>query len=393
MSKNPSIYIDAEALSTLALMQAGITAPIFKLMNKQESEEANKTKLFNGHPVPFSSTLAPKGKRNRVVLKSLKKGDLTDIICEGKKVGEIIVDETYEIDPFERLETIYGTRDPSHPGVNRSMKRLGDIAICGELSLEDTLADENVSRVNAFIEENNAKFVTSIVLTANPLNRAHEYIIRQAISQCDLLIIFLRKPFYEVDLPYEVRYSALEKFVTNFLPPNKVLVIPHESAYKFAGYNELIIDAMFTKNYGCQQLVIGKDHAGLGLHYNDNKLQTIFDNLANTGIHIKTVDEYVYCEICATSVGADTCPHGRHHHIHYHGHSIMKLIKSGIIPPSIFIRKEISAHILSSLFPERFEAIQELYYDLMPNNGLLVAPTEEEFYLKLIDLYRISSPH
>ena len=392
MSNNQSIYIDPEALSTLALLQAGMTAPICKLMNKEESEETNRTKLYKGVTVPFSSTLAPKGKRNRQVLKTLKRGDVTDLISEGKKVGEIIVDETYEIDPMERLENIYGTRDPSHPGVNKTMKRLGDIAICGELSIDYPLVDDNLNRVTSFIKKHDSKFVTSLVLSANPLNRAHEYIIRQAISQCDLLVIFLRKPFVETGLRYDIRHTALQKFVNNFLPLNKVLIIPFESAYIFAGYNELLIDAMIAKNHGCQQLVIGKNHGGLGLHYNDNKLQSIFDGLANMGIHIKTVDECVYCEVCETLVGVDTCPHGQHHHIHYHGHSILKLIKTGIVPPSILMRKEVSAHILSSLFPERFEGMQELYYSLMPNTGLLETPSEEEFYLKLLALYQISSP-
>lgn len=391
MSNNQAIYIDEEALSTLAFLQAGTAAPILKLMNKEVSERTDQTKLYEGIPVPFSSTFAPTGKRNKKVLLSLKKGDIADLVCQGKKVGEITVEETFTIDPNKRLEYIYGTADASHPGVQKTIKRLGDMAVCGDFYVEYPLLKDNMKKVKNFIEKTNSKYVTSLVLSANPLHRAHEHIIRQAISECDLLVIFLRKPFNETGLRYDIRHEALQTFVKNFLPVNKVIVVSFENSYVFAGYNELIIDAMVAKNFGCQQLVIGKNHAGLGLHYNDNKLQSIFDSCANMGIHIKTIDEHVYCNVCKTIVRLNTCPHGQHHHIHYHAHSILGLITTGIIPPSLFIREEVSAQILSSLFPERFEKLRELHYSLMPNSGLLEKPTEKEFYLSLIKLYQISS--
>ncbi len=65
----------------------------------------------------------------------------------------------------------------------------------------------------------------------------------------DLLIIFLRKPFTSEGLRYDIRHNALTTFIDNFLPRNKVLIIPFENSYVFAGYNELILDALLAKNY------------------------------------------------------------------------------------------------------------------------------------------------
>ncbi len=391
MSKNKSLYIDTEALSTLALVQAGLISPVDGLMNAKEAEEVDRTGFYKGIPFPFSFVLAPRGEKNHKVLQSLKKGEIVDLITEGKKVGELCVEETYPIEPNERLIHIYGTADPSHPGVKHTRNRLGKIAVVGDYNVTYPLIEDNLKRIRSIITKTGAKKVSSMMIAANPLNRAHERIIRQTISDNDLLIIFLRKPFNAEGLRYDIRHNALTTFVENFLPKNKVLILPFENTYIFAGFNELVLDALLAKNYGCHQLVIGKNHGGLGLYYDQNRLGSIFDHCKDIGIEIKTIDEYVYCDICKTLVSTATCPHGQHHHVHYHSESIMQLIQSGLVPPPILVRKEVSANILASLFPERFANLQELHYSLMPGSGLLEQQSEEQFYLKLIKLYQTSS--
>lgn len=391
MSNNKSLYIDTEALSTLALVKAGLISPVEGLMNEKEAKEVDATKMYKGVPFPFSFILAPKGKRNEAVLKTLKKGDVVSLVTEGKIVGELNVEETFAVDPKQRLQNIYGTSDSTHPGVKNTTMRLGSIAVSGEYSVIYPLIEDNKNRIQTMITKTGAKYVSSMMLAANPLNRAHERMIRQTLSECDLLIIFLRKPFTAEGLRYDIRHNALTTFIDNFLPRNKVLVIPFENSYIFAGYNELILDALLAKNYGCHQLVIGKNHGGLGLYYDKNRLNTVFDHCKDIDIHIKTIDEYVYCDTCKTLVSPTTCPHGQHHHVHYHSESIMKLIQSGLIPPSILVRKEVSANILAALFPDRFINLQEMHYSLMPGSGLLEQQSEEQFYLKLIELYQTSS--
>lgn len=391
MSNNKSLYIDTEALSTLALVQAGLISPVDKLMNEAEAKEVDATKFYKGVPFPFAFVLAPKGAKNHKILQNLNKGEKIDLITGKKKVGELIVDETFPVDTKQRLINIYGTSDISHPGVKNTTARLGKIAVCGEYRVEYPLVEDNIKRIQNMITKTGAKFVSSIMLAANPLNRAHERLIRQTISESDLLIIFLRKPFTSEGLRYDIRHNALNTFIENFLPRNKVLIVPFENTYIFAGYNELILDSLLAKNYGCHQIVIGKNHGGLGLYYDQNRLTSVFDQCKTIDIHIKTVDEYVYCDTCKTLVSTTACPHGQHHHVHYHSNAIMSLLKVGLIPPSILMRKEVSASILAALFPERFNNLQELHYSLMPSSGLLEQQSEEQFYIKLAKLYQTSS--
>ncbi len=389
--KNRTLYIDEEALSTLALVKAGLISPVKKLMNQKTATDVDNTKYYQGVPYPFAFILAPKGKRNREILLSTFKGEVLDLVNTDKIVGQIIVDETFSIDPKDRLVNIYGTSDLGHPGVKNTMARLGNIAVSGDYEVEYPLITDNLRRIQNMINRTGATKISSMMLAANPFNRAHERMIRQALNTSDLMVIFLRKPFTSEGLRYDIRHNSLSRFVEHFLPRSKVIIIPFENTYIFAGYNELVLDALLAKNYGCSELVVGKNHAGLGLYYDKNRLNTIFDTFKDIDIDVTTVDEYVYCDTCKTLVSTQTCPHGEHHHTHYHSKSIMGLIQGGIMPPSILVRKEVSASILAALFPDRFKNLQEIHHSIMPGSGLLEQQSEEQFYIKLAELYQATS--
>ena len=389
--KNKQLYIDAEALSTLALVQEGLISPVSKLMTEAEAIEVRKSKMYQGVPFPFPFLLTPKGKKNEACLTSLEKGEIVDLMHERKHVGTLTVDETFIVETDERLKCIYGTADQSHPGVKNTIKRIGRIAVSGDYTVEYPLISGTKRMVKEKITEQNAVKISSMVLSASPLNRAHERMIRQAIDQSDLVVLFLLKPFNTTGLRYDIRHTALMTFIENFLPQNKVIIVPLENSYIFAGYNELILDALVAKNYGCTHLVVGNNHAGLGLFYDQDKLNSVFDASKDIKIEITTAEQYVYCNKCRTLVSTTTCPHGQHHHVHYHSPSILQLIHTGMMPPSILVRREVSASILSALFPDRFERLQELYDSLMPNDGLIEEHSEEDFYIKLMGLYQTSS--
>ncbi len=389
--KNRSLHIDTEALSTLALVQEGLLYPVEGLMCAKEAEEVDAIRSYRGVPFPFSFILAPRGERNRNTLLAAKEGDELDLICDGKRVGRLTVKEVFGIDPRSRLVNIYGSSDPAHPGVKNTMGRLGDLAVCGPYEVEYEPIKDTIRSIERMIQKTGARKISAMMLAANPLNRAHERMIRQSLSESDMTVLFLRKPFTEEGLRYDIRLNALNIFIDNFLPRNKVVVVPFENTYIFAGYNELILDALLARNYGCSELVIGKNHAGLGMYYDQNKINSMLDTLSGIDIEIRTTDEYVYCDTCKTLVSTQTCPHGQHHHIHYHSNSIMTLILNGILPPTILVRKEVSANIIASLFPDRIKNLQETYYSLMPSSGLLEEKSDEQFYIKLMELYQTTS--
>jgi len=386
-----SLWVDREAWVTLAMVQAGYLSPIDKLMNRQEAEIANRQKKYKGKSVPFAFILAPAGKRNEEVLKSNPKK--LDLYCEGKKIGGIEVEEIYPIDPMERLKTIYGSCDiETYPHLRKQLKRLGRYAVAGRFWVED---EKFHRRINLVREKSlPLKRVAGMTLHAQPIHRVHERIMRLLVENNDLLILFLVKNSKNSEgenLPYSLRKECLSYLIENYFPPGKVMIVPLHNTYLFSGINEAILDAMVARSFGCKKFVIGQTHRGLGIYYEADHIKSVFDSM-DLGIEVEMVNEYVYCNMCKTIVSVNTCPHGSHHHISYHSDAIFQLLKTGLLPPTILMRKEISAKILAHLFPNRFKNLEKLFYDIAPSNGVIEdEPREEDFYISLMQLYQTSS--
>ena len=392
--KNKTLFIDKEAASALELVKCGLLSPLKSLMTKSEKQSVLKTGLIDGQTFPLPFILAPSGEKNEEIIKSLEVGEEISIICENEEFATLIVDETFETDPSIRTKHIYGTDDLTHPDVKTTFKRLGSWAVSGDYTLLSTSANQNSKNMDMISRAKNvikAKHTTALIMAANPLHRAHERLIRQALDTTDLLVIFLLKPYNSKNLDYETREETLRFYINNFLPKNKVIIVPLENSYVFAGYNELIVNAIVTKNYGFDRLTISRDHTGLGMFYDSNSDKSIIDRLVGIDIEVKLESEYVYCNECTTLVSKNTCPHGQHHQVSYHADSILELLELGLLPPTILIRKEISAFLLSKMFPNRVKNLEKLYYDLLPVEGLLKEHTEKDFYLELMKLYQTTS--
>jgi len=388
---NNLLYIDKEAVATLAMARDGLLKPVTSLMNKEETKEVNKTGLYKGEIFPFPFILAPSGKRNKEVLETAKKGDILKLICNNIEVGNIIVDEIFTINKNDRVKQIYGTNSELHVEANDTAKRLGNLAICGEYEIEFNDIKEHIQQINEMVENVEAKSISAIVLSGKPFHRVHERIIRSALEKCDMLIILLRKPYKDDELSYDVRFKTIEFFLDHFVAKDRVLLLPLENTYIFGGVNELTLNAIVSKNYGADTLLLGQNHTGLGAYWDHNQLLSRVDTLEKIHIGIELFNEFVYCDKCTTLVSTNTCPHGNHHHVKYDKETIMELFRLGIIPPSILIRKEISSMVLADLFPDRKERLERIYQNISTSSGLIDVFKSEDFYDGLMDLYHTSS--
>ena len=390
-SKKDKLFIDKEALITLSMMKEGLLYPVTKLMNEEEAIKADKYQKVNGSFFPFSFILAPSGKRNREVLKRTKKDDVLELFCENEKVGEIITEEIFKINPLQRIKSIYGSTDiESNEAAKTTFLRLGEYAISGNFWVNYEDIKREINKLKEFKNIFSNGSVAGMTMHAKPIHRVHERIIRLTLEKNDLVVIFLARNINENDVPYKLRYNALKYIIDNYFPKNRVLIVPLNNTYIFAGINESLIDAIVVKNFGCNKFIVGQTHKGLGIYYQQDHMKSIFEKI-ESDIEVETINEFVYCDLCSTMVSTKSCPHGAHHHISYHSDSIFELLKTGIIPPSILMRKEISAKYLSHLFPNRFENLQRLYYDIMPHSGIISENSEEDFYKALMNLYKTTS--
>ncbi|PAF46791.1 sulfate adenylyltransferase [Helicobacter sp. 12S02634-8] len=383
------LFIDKEALAALSLAQEGLLYPVTTLMDQKEMEAVNQSGLYQNQTFPCPFLLSPNGKRNQHILSQVKKGEVLDIVSEGKLVGSITASETYQIDKLQRLEKIMGG-DLSTTEAATTLQRLGDYAISGEYQVEF----EDIKQAKKILEEKiallGAKKITGVMMSANPIHIAHERMLREELAQCDLLVIFLLKPYKKDSISYHLREKCMQYIANHFLIKDKICIIALDDTYLFAGQNKMILYAIVAKNYGCTKLIVGQNTANLSVYYADNTIHSVFDRLQGVDIETKIISEYVYCSLCKTLVSKSTCPHGHHHHTNYNAESILELLKLGIPPPSILVRDQIAAMILSYLYPNRFSNLKRLYYDLVPSDGILHSQNEEEFYIQLMRLYQNS---
>lgn len=389
--KNRQLFIDKEFLATLSLAKEGILYPVDKLMNKQEAKEVEETGHYKGKPFPFPFIIAPSGDKNKEVLTTAYQGEPLDFVVDGKIKGTIIVDEVFEVDRKKRIEQLFGSDDANNPDIQTFVKRLGDVAVCGEYTLEFNDIKNVKEQIARAKEQLGAKSVSAMMINAKPFHRAHERVIRITLEKCDMLVIFLLKPYKQDIISYELRLKALQYFVDNYLPKNRVLIVPFENTYLFTSYKNAVLDSICAYNFGCNKLILSQNHSGIGTYFDKNETKSILDQYDDLDIEVELLAEFVYCNECKTLVSVNTCPHGSHHHIKYHAESLLELLKAGMLPPAIFMRKDISALLLSELLKNRFENISKIYDAIFPNSGLIEAHDERDFYLELMRLHQTTS--
>lgn len=386
--RNNTILINQDAYGTLSLIKNGVIGKFQRLMNEKEAKEVEKTGYYDGEPMPYAYSFAPYGKRNQEVIKAAKAGDIIDLINkENKVVGSIKVSSTYRLENKEL--SIFRARDI----LLLENQRAGEFSVAGEFEIYNDKIKDIKKQISEFIYKKNYKKITALMLTADPFHRLHERLIRMTMDKADMTIIFLITTLNtDRRLGFKLRQKTLEYFRDHFVPTERLVIVPFENTNIFSDHINPVLECLAAYHFGATKLVIGQNHGGIGMFYNQNQANTILDKYSkNLNLEVVIMPEFVYCNECRTIVSTKTCPHGQHHHIKYHSSTIKALLYEGILPPAILMRKEISAMILSELFPNRFKALQKLYDDLFPNLGILEKHDESEFYTELMNLYQTTS--
>ena len=376
--KNSHFDISRSDLALLSLIKEGFLAPCSHLMKKSEVDEVLKNKSFKGTPMPYTLSFSPDTN-----LQNAKAGDKFTLVCEGKEAGEFVLAEK-----FQFKGDIQSLFNPNSCFVDEDKR----FYVAGDFTLFDSpiaATHKAFEKVKAHL---NAGRITALISNLDPLHRAHERIFRWTIDKADLVVIFLIESYEKNGLDFELKYSCLQRLTELYLPKDRFFIFPLKDLNIFNAHSNVILETIMAKNLGCTKFVVGQNHAGLGMFYEQNQPRTILDEFSKKfGIEVVVLPEFVYCNKCKISVSVRSCPHGSHHHIKFHSKSLKDLLKTGIIPPTIFMRREISAMILSEFFPKRFEKVQNIYNDLFPNTGIVSAhKNDEDFYEQLLHMYQMA---
>ncbi len=282
----------------------------------------------------------------------IKVGDEIALYSEeyGEFMATMKVTDKYTIDKEFECKNIYRTADLEHPGVKMVMDQ-------AEVNLAGTV---KVLSQGGFPQQYPGLFLTpaetrkmfedmgwnrvAALQLRNPMHRSHEYLAKIAIEICDgVLIHQLLGKLKPGDIPAEVRVKAINKLVELYFVKNTCIQAGYPLDMRYAGPREALLHALFRQNYGCSDMIIGRDHAGVGEYYGPFDAQKIFDEIPKDALETKPlkIDWTFYCKKCDGMASMRTCPHGKDDRVLLSGTKLRKMLSEGEEVSSQFSRPEV----------------------------------------------------
>ena len=196
---------------------------------------------------------------------------------EGFSLAILTIGDIWKPDRKKEAEQVYGTMDETHPGVNYLLHESNPIYIGGSVEGVHFPKHYDYQGLRHTPTQLREKFDrlgwTNIIAfqTRNPMHRAHMELTRRASEEtnANLLIhpvVGLTKPG---DVNHYTRVRCYQKIMEKYADNTAALsLLP--LAMRMAGPREALWHAIIRKNYGCNHIIIGRDHASPGKN-NDGK--------------------------------------------------------------------------------------------------------------------------
>jgi sulfate adenylyltransferase len=345
----PKVEISSREFGDLIMLGIGGFTPLTGFMNKADWEGVcvnmhMQSGLFWPIPITLSTDTANAD--------SLATGTDVVLTFNGESVGILSLEEKYSIDKAWECEHVYTTTDLEHPGVKMVMEQ-GDVNLAGSVKvLSQGDFPTKFGDLYMTPAETRAEFGQrgwsniAAFQTRNPLHRSHEYLVKIAIELCDgVMIHSLLGNLKPGDIPAEVRAEAIGQLVENYFVDNTVIQSGYPLDMRYAGPREALLHAVFRQNYGCNWLIVGRDHAGVGDYYGPFDAHKIFDELPEGSLQTQPmkIDWTFWCNKCGSMASMKTCPHEAADRMLLSGSKLRKLLSEGDEVPDNFSRPEVLA--------------------------------------------------
>ncbi|KAB1442744.1 sulfate adenylyltransferase [Pseudodesulfovibrio senegalensis] len=255
-----------------------------------------------------------------------------------------------------------------HPGVQMVMAQ-GKYNIAGPVKVlsEGDYADRfpgvylTPKQIRDEMEKRGWANVAALQLR-NPMHRSHEFLAKIAIEVCDGCVIHsLIGNLKPGDIPGDVRIKCIQTLIDNYFVADNVINAGYPLDMRYAGPREGLLHATFRQNYGINNMLIGRDHAGVGDFYGLFEAQDIFDRIPAPAGEGKAllckpmkIDWTFYCYRCDGMASMRTCPHTKEDRVILSGTKLRKALSEGAEVPDHFGRDEVLV-----LLREYYEGLTE----------------------------------
>ncbi len=246
-----------------------------------------------------------------------------------------------------------------HPGVimvmgQKEVNIAGTVKVLseGEYPAEYPGVYLTPAETRAMFEERGWNKIAALQLR-NPMHRSHEFLAKISIEVCDgCLIHSLIGNLKPGDIPADTRVKAIEILIDNYFVKDNVINAGYPLDMRYAGPREGLLHATFRQNYGITDMLIGRDHAGVGDFYGLFEAQDIFDRIPKTGDDAKDllcrpmkIDWTFYCSKCDGMASLRTCNHDKDSRVILSGTKLRKALSEGAEIVDHFGRDEVLDHL------------------------------------------------
>lgn len=355
-SRLPSITVSSAAAANAVMLGAGYFTPLKGYMNRADAlSVATDLKTTDDlfWPVPVLNMVErfDGNVGDRIALRD-PNVDGAPVIAVMDVTGiECLSDDDMALMTRE----VFGTDDPNHPGV-ATLNSQGQVLLSGPIEVLNYSYFQSdfpgtfrtAMEIREEIESRGWKRVVAFQ-TRNPMHRAHEELCRMAMSDLNadgILIHMLLGKLKAGDIPADVRDDSIRTMVDHYFPENTVMVTGYGFDMLYAGPREAVLHAVFRQNAGCTELIVGRDHAGVGDYYGGFDAQTIFDERVPEGaleIDIYRADHTAYSKKLDRVVMMKDAPdHSKEDFVLLSGTAVREMLGQGIAPPPEFSRPEVA---------------------------------------------------
>jgi len=191
--------------------------------------------------------------------------------CDETLLAVLHLSDAWRPDLAAEALAVFGTADPSHPGVEYLLRHVHPWYVSGELEILRSPSHPDFTQFRHTPAQLRAEFALRgwrrvvAFQTRNPMHRAHQELTLRATreARAQLLIhpvVGVTKPG---DIDHNTRVRCYQAILPHY-PLGGALLSLLPLAMRMAGPREALWHAIIRRNYGATHFIVGRDHAGPG---------------------------------------------------------------------------------------------------------------------------------